>query len=134
MFVVNKADLPGASDARRDLELMLELGHVTGQEDPTHRPPIVMIDSIRGTGIGELVDAIDAHRELLDRTGRRLERRRRRVRFELRTHLALAADAHIEQLLDDAATEQAVADIARGDGSLTSLSARLAAQLFSRGR
>ncbi|MCB0993801.1 MAG: AAA family ATPase, partial [Acidimicrobiales bacterium] len=45
VFVVNKADRPGASDARRDLELMLELSHVSGAEGD-RRPPIVMTDSL----------------------------------------------------------------------------------------
>ena len=31
LFVVNKADRPGANDVRRDLNLMLDLSHMTGQ-------------------------------------------------------------------------------------------------------
>ena len=37
IFVVNKADRPGAADARRDLEYMLDLGHRSGW-----RPPVTL--------------------------------------------------------------------------------------------
>ena len=51
IFVINKADRPGAQDTRRDLELMLELSHVSGQEDPTgYRPPIIMATATTGDG------------------------------------------------------------------------------------
>ena len=43
VFVINKADRDGANDTRRDLELMLDLSHVSGQEDESgYRPPIIM--------------------------------------------------------------------------------------------
>ena len=41
VLVVNKADRPGADDARRDLEYMLDLGHVTGASRHW-RPEIIM--------------------------------------------------------------------------------------------
>ena len=40
LFVVNKADRPGAKDAKRDLELMIDLSQVTGQA--VRRPEIIM--------------------------------------------------------------------------------------------
>ena len=134
VFVVNKADLPGAGDARRDLELMLELGHVTGQEDAEHRPPIVMVDAIRGTGIDELLGAVDAHRELLDRTGRRAERRRRRLLFELRTTLELAAVRSVDEVLSTAAGDEALDAVLSDASSQQRLVEDLTALLFSRGR
>ena len=51
IFVVNKADRPGANDTRRDLDLMLDLGHVSGLEEKTgYRPPIIMANSLEGEG------------------------------------------------------------------------------------
>ena len=60
VFVVNKADRPGADDVRRDLDLMLDLSHLTGQDDQDgrdgYRPPIVMCSALeghrRGRGVG----------------------------------------------------------------------------------
>jgi LAO/AO transport system kinase len=84
VFVVNKADRPGAKDARRDLELMLDLSHMTGQEDESgYRPPIVMASAIDGTGAPEVWDAIAAHRAHLESTGGLEARRAGRLRMEV---------------------------------------------------
>ena len=84
VFVVNKADRPGANDARRDLELMLDLSHMTGQEHESgYRPPIVMASAIDGTGALEVWEAIEAHRAHLDATGGLAARRDGRLRMEV---------------------------------------------------
>ncbi len=99
VFVVNKADRPGAHDTRRDLELMLDLSHITGQEDATWRPPIVMTDSLAGTGIAELQRVVDAHHaHLVD--GGELERRRRgRARLEIATRVTTALHTEVDRAL-----------------------------------
>ena len=52
VLVVNKADRPGARDARRDLELMLDLGHISGHEERAGgRPRVVMATSTTGEGL-----------------------------------------------------------------------------------
>ena len=56
---MNKADRPGAAEARRDLDQMLDLG--TGRDDGW-RPPIVDTVATEDTGTTELLDAIDAFR------------------------------------------------------------------------
>ncbi len=52
VFVVNKADRPGATDVRRDLELMLDLAHVTGADTDASgaifRPRIIMATATSG--------------------------------------------------------------------------------------
>ena len=63
LFVVNKADRPGASDARRDLELMIDLSQLTGQT--IRRPEIVMTTATEGEGLDEFKKAISEHREFL---------------------------------------------------------------------
>jgi len=84
VFVVNKSDRPGANDARRDLELMLDLSHVSGQEDESgYRPPIVMASAIDGTGAAEMWDAITAHRTHLTEAGGLKSRRDRRLQMEV---------------------------------------------------
>ncbi len=114
VFVVNKADRPGADDTRRDLELMLELGHVTGQEDLGHRPPIVMTNSLDGTGIEAVRRAIIAHGDHLRSSGRLVERHRRRARLELATRAGLQFDHRVRQALDSPAMRAAIDDLAAG--------------------
>ena len=78
VFVVNKADAPGAGKLVSELRGMLELGHATGSDDAWW-PPIVRTVAVRGEGITELVDAIDQHHEHVASTGGLTERRRRRA-------------------------------------------------------
>jgi LAO/AO transport system kinase len=70
VFVVNKADRPGADDVVRDLRQMIELG-TTGDWEP----PIVTCVATTGAGLEEVTAAIADHRAHLA-GGDRLERRR----------------------------------------------------------
>ena len=109
VFVVNKADRPGADRLRHELELMLGLrgGHAL-KNVPAHHgvdlrsvagnpakaaraaaadpepdrwtPPVLATIGAKAEGIGELVVALDRHFEFLERSGGLRERRRRRLR------------------------------------------------------
>jgi LAO/AO transport system kinase len=82
VFVVNKADRAGVDDTVRDLVQMLELS-----PERAWRPPIVETVATDGSGVGDLLGAIVAHREHLTDTGELDARRRSRVRDELRSIL-----------------------------------------------
>ena len=85
LFVINKADRPGAADARRDLELMLDLsGH---PEEDDWRPPVVQTSATQGEGIADVATQIAGHREWLERTGEIVARRAARGRAEVRDRL-----------------------------------------------
>lgn len=88
VFVINKADRPGADATRRDLEQMLELSTVDGWY-----PPIVATVASRADGVEELWDAVERHRAHADQTGLLAERRARRLRDELR-HVVMARLEH----------------------------------------
>jgi LAO/AO transport system kinase len=79
VFVVNKADRPGAAETRRDLEAMLDLG-TTGSD---WRPPVVATVAASGDGVEDLWGALEDHRRHLDLTGALQARRDRRLRDEL---------------------------------------------------
>lgn len=64
VFLVNKADRPGAEDAVRDLEQMLDLG----RERPW-RPPVLTTVASTGTGIEAVWEAIVRHRRFLEDSG-----------------------------------------------------------------
>jgi LAO/AO transport system kinase len=83
LFVVNKADRPGADETARDLEGMLELAG-----DLEWRPPVLRTVATEDTGVAELHDALRAHREFLEANGLVESRRRSRVRDELRAIVA----------------------------------------------
>jgi LAO/AO transport system kinase len=112
VFVVNKADRPGANDARRDLELMLDLSHITGQDRRQgHRPEIVMTTATKGDGAAEVWAAIVRHRQHLTETGRLAARREARLRREVRDHLERALLAAADQALDVPAAASALAEV-----------------------
>jgi LAO/AO transport system kinase len=99
VFVVNKADRPGAEDAERDLVQMLELGAARAWD-----PPIVRTVATDGQGTDELWNAVGAHREHLERSGELAHRRRQRMREEVRAiaHARLAADLDARASADGA--------------------------------
>jgi LAO/AO transport system kinase len=108
VFVVNKADRPGADDAAGDLEAMLDLG--AGASG--WRPPVVRTVALDGTGVGDLLAAVDRHRAWLDESGERDQRRRRRLGDEVRAIVAerlagragaLCTGEEFEALLDEVA-------------------------------
>ncbi|WP_308222068.1 methylmalonyl Co-A mutase-associated GTPase MeaB [Janibacter melonis] len=87
VFVVNKSDRAGADDTVRDLRRMVSLGDRT--EPHLWRPPVVRAVALDGTGMGEIVEAVDAHLAWSREHGGLEVRRRRRTVDEIEA-LALA--------------------------------------------
>ena len=83
VFCVNKADRPGAAEARRDLEQMLDMS-VHGD----WRPPVVDTTATDGSGVADLWAAVLAHRDAMIANGRLDRERAERVRVEVRRILA----------------------------------------------
>jgi LAO/AO transport system kinase len=107
IFVVNKADRPGADRLRNDVELMLGLRKgVSFGNMPAHHgvdlkrvnparvareaaasanpvewtPPVLSAIATKGEGIADIVAAIDRHFAYLERSGTLRSRRRERMR------------------------------------------------------
>lgn len=106
VLVVNKADRQGARAARRDLELMLDLGHISGLEERSgHRPEVLMATSTTGEGVDAVLRAIDDHRALISASGELSERRRHRRRLEVSARVGRLLDACRLEVLDSEAGE-----------------------------
>jgi LAO/AO transport system kinase len=78
VFVVNKADRPGAQEAARDLERMLSMSPASGR-----RPPVLCTTATTGMGVSEVWQAVVEHRTHLAASGELEERRRRRSAEEV---------------------------------------------------
>ncbi|MCY4666264.1 MAG: methylmalonyl Co-A mutase-associated GTPase MeaB [Acidimicrobiaceae bacterium] len=98
VLVVNKADRPGADDTRRDLEHMLDLGHMTGQTQHW-RPEIIMTTATSGDGADQVHSAIQAHRTHLKETGQLEARRQSRIHQEVLDRLTQHLDTRASQYL-----------------------------------
>jgi LAO/AO transport system kinase len=110
IFVVNKADRPGAERVRNDIELMLGMRGGHAMEAPAHHgvdlkaianpgkaareaarkeqaegwtPPVVLTVAHKGDGIPDLAAFLDRHHRYLEESGDLRERRRRRLREQV---------------------------------------------------
>jgi LAO/AO transport system kinase len=74
VHVVSKCDRPDAGKAVADLKSMLSLGASISPR-PRWRVPLVSTSAQRDEGIAELLEAIDAHRTMLEESGEIATRR-----------------------------------------------------------
>ncbi len=108
VIVVNKADHPLTDTMVREIKGVLALAP---REDADWRIPVLRAEAARGTGVEEVVDALQAHREHIEAEGTLLERRRRNLMnevlalatFRLRRELeaSVREDAAVQELLDE---------------------------------
>ena len=124
LYVVNKADLPGADLLARDLAAVatLSLSH----DHLLPAPPVLKVSAQTGVGVEELVDAIVAVRPTGEAAA---ERRRVIARSEIaalladhvQSRLARASDHPELQRLILAAAERRVAPRVAADGALRAI-------------
>jgi LAO/AO transport system kinase len=94
IFVINKADRPGARQTRQDLEQMLNMSQPT-----SWRPPIVETVASSGDGVSDLWAAVKAHEESLAETGELLTRRSARLEREFRRVLGARIELEVDRLI-----------------------------------
>ena len=95
VFVVNKADRDGATEAARDLEQMIGMGPAL-----EWTPPIIPTSAANAEGIDELWEAIEGHRKHLDASGTLQRRRRERLAEELEDMVSLRLRRRVADLLE----------------------------------
>jgi LAO/AO transport system kinase len=96
IFVVNKADLPGAEEALRLLEGALRL-------DPRGRdrvPPVIRTAAFTGEGVDLLREEILEHRRYLEERGLWEERFRRRLLQQVMNLVMEEAGARLREILE----------------------------------
>lgn len=111
LFVINKADRPGADRLRREIRIVTHLRESDGEgadgPDGGWDPPTLMTVASEGEGIEALTEALDRHHALLVDSGE-LEARRRAAALDHtrmvleRTATRWAADAWARALEEDA--------------------------------
>jgi LAO/AO transport system kinase len=121
LYVINKADRPGADRLRTEIEIMLGIRrgnayrHVAPHHAPaagrpkapaagdeTWEPPALTVSALKAEGIDELIDAIERHAGYLRQSGE-LERRRR---ARLARHTREVVDRTLRRLVwEDGAGE-----------------------------
>jgi LAO/AO transport system kinase len=102
VFVLNKADLPGAQKAAQEIRGMLNAGPKLAW-----RPPIVQAVGTTGSGLEEVLAAVEEHRSHFERTGQARSRAEARLKDEAADLVGEWARSEARRLLD---SEQALAD------------------------
>ena len=138
LFVVNKADMEGASRTVADLEEMLHMERdptakleTGGFDKPDHpdqvddggaadaaddtdedvwEPTVLETVAKSGEGVEELIETLDAHSAWLDETGRREAKAKQRYAAEIRQLLRADAADLIERELDRRGGVEAMAE------------------------
>ena len=83
IFVVNKADLPGAERLQNDILMMLEMSETLH----VWRPPVVMTSLLNNQGLDELKLKISEHQSFLLESGQLIHRRKEQLQREIWRHL-----------------------------------------------
>lgn len=112
IFVVNKADRDGAAGAVRDLRRMISLGDRT--EPGLWRPPVLKTTAVNGTGLDEVVEAIESHRIWMGETGALRARRIRRAANEIEAIALQALRTRLGGLRDGRALDDLAAQLVAG--------------------
>jgi LAO/AO transport system kinase len=117
VFVVNKADRPGADEAVRDLERVLDMagGRPGAGSGAPWRPPVLRATATSGEGVGELWEAVCRHRAHLTASGELAERRRRRAAEEVTRLVAAQLAARARALTEGPQAAELAAAVARGE-------------------
>jgi GTPase len=108
VIVVNKADHPLTDTMVREVKGVLALAT---REEGDWDIPVLRVEAARGTGVDEVVEALEAHRAHIQEKGTLLERRRRNLMnevlalatFRLRRELeaSIREDEGVQELLDE---------------------------------
>jgi LAO/AO transport system kinase len=96
VFVVNKADLPGADSAVRQLQQT----YPADMKEGDWLPPILKAVATRGDGIEELIEAVEKHRQYVIDSGLLEQKRRRHLRDEVLDFVAERARRRAERKLN----------------------------------
>ena len=97
IFVVNKADVPGAAKIARELR---DLVRQTGGA-PAWQPPVIQTVATTGDGVDDLVDAIERHHQRITDSGELERRRRGRLRAEIEAIVVERASERARRELED---------------------------------
>ena len=129
IFVVNKADRPGARSLARDVRMSLHLRDGSMSGTPW-APPVLMAEGLRGEGVPELRDALDAHQQFLQESGELLRRRRARAEDRVRRVMERELVRMSREVMRGSGVAERLERLAEGGETPYSLASRLIEELL----
>ncbi len=128
IFVVNKADYPGADKKVTEINAMLDLD----SRERSWRPPVLLTNALTGDGIPELVDLIGKHMSYLQETGLLKQKGLQRSRDELEQIMEYKLTRELfTRLRGTPEYEQAIKKIAGRNDDPYSVAERLIAEFLT---
>lgn len=128
IFVVSKADRPGADQTIAELAMMLSLDPTRRQHDkskPFWKIPIVKTSALKDQGLNELASAIEQHHLYLAGSGQLATRARSQVRSEVQTLVLHAVMHALEREISEEEWQRLVEDIVARERDPYSVAAEL---------
>jgi LAO/AO transport system kinase len=111
IFVVNKADRPGADQTAAELRMLLSLDEQ--RKERAWRVPIIKTCATTGDGVGLLADKLAEHRSSLLETGQLASRTERQARSEILALLQQALLDKIDASIRQQDWDQLIDEVAR---------------------
>jgi LAO/AO transport system kinase len=111
IFVVSKADKPGADQTVAELSMMLTLD--SNRRKAAWRIPIIKTSALKSQGIAELADAVEQHQSYLRESGAMLQRAQRQVRSELHALILQTVTNNLKERVSDEEWNTLVDEVAR---------------------
>jgi LAO/AO transport system kinase len=109
VFVVNKADRPGADQTAAELRMLLSLDE--HRKERVWRVPITKTNAMTGDGVPELADKLAAHLAMLKESGMLASRSGQQARSEMLALLHLALVEKIEATIGADEWDRLVAEV-----------------------
>lgn len=132
IFVVNKADRPGARALARQLRDAVGLGrrragHGGDSTAPGWVPPVLTAVATTDEGIDAVADAIEEHRRSLAGSGALEARRITRAEARIRAEVRAALEAHLGRVAGGDGFREAARNVAGGGATVYEAARRLLA-------
>ena len=109
VIAINKMDHPAAKTMLNEVRSILAL-----DQERAWKPPIVLTEAMRGEGVHELWEQVEAHRSFLEEAGELDRRRSRNLAGEVFAVASGRAKAHLERAVaDDPELRRLLAEVQR---------------------
>lgn len=114
IFVVSKADKPGADQTAAELNALLGLdSRQRTPKQPDWTIPVRKTSSFKEQGISELIDAIYAHHSFLQESGTLIERVQRQLKNEIQQLIMQTVAKTLQSELDQAEWTTLIEEVAK---------------------
>jgi LAO/AO transport system kinase len=127
IFVVSKADKPGADQTVAELAMLLSLD--PNRKKAAWRIPILKTSIVKEQGITGLVDAIAKHQEYLNESGMLAQRAERQVRSEIQNLIVQAVARSLQDKVSNEEWQTLLTDVSNRERDPYTVASELQARL-----